>query len=170
MLDLETMGTRAGAAIISIGAVLFDPRGNEVVGQYYQVIDHASCVKYGLKIDPDTILWWMRQSDAARGALCNPSIDRVDLKEALVDFACWLPSKGVRIWGNGSDFDNTILGAAYDAVGMPQPWNFWNNRCYRTVKNMKPSVELERVGTYHNALDDAKSQAIHLQKILGGRS
>jgi inhibitor of KinA sporulation pathway (predicted exonuclease) len=31
---------------------------------------------------------------------------------------------------------------------------------------LRPSIKLERVGTHHNALDDAKSQALHLMKIL----
>jgi inhibitor of KinA sporulation pathway (predicted exonuclease) len=44
-------------------------------------------------------------------------------------------------------------------------YKFWNERCYRTVKNQYPDVKLTRTGTYHNALDDARTQAEHLVQI-----
>jgi exodeoxyribonuclease VIII len=51
-----------------------------------------------------------------------------------------------------------------------QPWRHWNDRCYRTVKSLYPDVKLERVGTHHNAVDDAESQARHLIAMLGGQA
>ena len=76
--------------------------------------------------------------------------------------------RDVELWGNGADFDNTILGSLYDAFGLRKPWSYSRNRCYRTMKNIgigprKPQV---REGIYHNALDDAITQAIHLQDIF----
>ncbi|MHB0978446.1 MAG: 3'-5' exoribonuclease domain-containing protein [Minisyncoccota bacterium] len=55
---------------------------------------------------------------------------------------------------------------AYHALDMKQPWKFWNNRCYRTLKNMFPEVPFVRIGIAHDALDDAKSQAEHAVAIL----
>jgi exodeoxyribonuclease VIII len=49
---------------------------------------------------------------------------------------------------------------------MPVPWQFWNSRCYRTVKSLYPDNKLKRSGTYHNAVDDAESQARHLIELL----
>ncbi len=49
---------------------------------------------------------------------------------------------------------------------MEEPWNFWNNRCYRTLKNLHPKIELVRTGVHHHALADAKTQALHLLEIL----
>ncbi len=69
------------------------------------------------------------------------------------------------MWGCGSDFDNVVLANAYTMCGLKAPWNFWNNRCYRTIKARYPEVEFERVGVYHRAVDDARSQALHLMKI-----
>jgi inhibitor of KinA sporulation pathway (predicted exonuclease) len=34
------------------------------------------------------------------------------------------------------------------------------------LKNLHPQVTLERTGTHHHALDDARYQAMHLMKIL----
>ena len=169
MVDLETMGTEPGCPIVAIGAVLFNPKTDEIGDTFYSLIELESCIDAGMKVCADTIKWWFRQSDAVRGQVCNPSLDRVDLRTALIDFSVWLPSDKCRIWGNGSDFDNVILEAAYKMNGMNAPWPFWNNRCYRTIKNLKPSIELVRQGTHHNALDDAISQAKHMQMILGNR-
>jgi len=168
MLDLETMGTSFNAPIVAIGAVRFDPKSEEIGETFYQLIDLKSCVDKGLLLDVDTVLWWMRQGDNARGQICNPSLERVPLEIALVNFGIWLKPDD-KVWGNGVDFDNVILSTAYRRCNLEQPWKFWNNRCYRTIKNMQPDIELVREGTHHNCLDDAISQAKHLQVILGGR-
>ena len=59
-----------------------------------------------------------------------------------------------------------LLEAAFKAVKRPVPWKWSMNRCYRTVKNLFPDVKMERSGTHHNALDDARDQARHLMRIL----
>lgn len=163
MLDLETMGSGSNAAIVAIGAVKFSKHG--LGDEFYRVVDLYSSHGYGLTIDPSTVMWWLQQSHDARLALCK---NGVSLCDALTDFSDWVGNhKEAKMWGNGSDFDNVILANAYDAVGRQRPWQFWNSRCYRTVKNLLgKNTELVRVGTVHNALDDAKSQAEHLLKIL----
>ena len=165
MLDLETLGQRAGCAVLSIGAVLFTPR--RVTKEFYAVVTLRSARRAGLVVDPATERWWSEQSAQARTVLTMAK-DRklsVPLRGALQAFAAWLPPNA-KVWGNGADFDQPILSAAYDACGLPVPWKFYHSRCYRTVKNLAPTVALKRVGTYHNALDDAKSQAVHLQRVL----
>jgi len=166
MLDLETMGNGSNATIIAIGAVFFDK--NEVLSEFYVNVDRQSCEDRGMISDESTIKWWSEQGDEAKAALFN---DQEDIVDALNMFSAWLydngvPIKDVEMWGNGAMFDNTILGNAYKACGFSIPWKFWNDRCYRTVKNIYPSVELKRVGVHHNAVDDAKSQALHLIEIL----
>jgi exodeoxyribonuclease VIII len=72
---------------------------------------------------------------------------------------------GVELWGNGSDFDNVILGDAYEAAAMRRPWSYNKSRCFRTALADAPEAERERlwkrysVGVGHNALDDALRQA-----------
>ncbi len=159
MLDLETMGTGNNAAIIAIGAVRFN---KDITDRFYQVIDLGSCIDAGLEIDPSTVMWWMRQSDDARKQFDRPN---VTLQTALVRFSAWVKDNA-KMWGNGSDFDNVILANAYKKCFLELPWKFYDNRCYRTIKNMNPGIKMERTGTYHCALDDAESQAKHLMQIL----
>lgn len=170
MIDLETLGRRAGCSILSIGAVAFDPvkgLGEEL----YIVVNRDSCKTAGLHEDPDTLAWWEGQSEQAKKVLIDASAKKAMSLEAaldeLTDYLKQFGARKVKIWGNGSDFDNAILTACYASIGRNIPWEFWNNRCYRTLKSLKPSVKMQRQGTYHNALDDAKSQATHAIQLLG---
>lgn len=159
MLDLETMGNGSNAAIIAIGAVRFD---TEVTDKFYETVALDSAVASGLEIDPDTVMWWMKQSDEARSQFDRQS---EHLRTALMLFTQWIGDNAI-VWGNGSDFDNVILANAYKKCGLTVPWRFWNNRCYRTIKNLNHDIKMARTGTYHNAVDDAESQANHLLRIL----
>lgn len=168
MIDIETLGTSHNALILSIGAVQFNDHGT--YGEVYLEIDPASANEAGLKIDPMTVLWWMKQSDEARSKITHMHAP-MPLRDALQSLAAWMdkvePEFNARqVWGNASTFDNVILGNAFKAVGLKQPWPFWGDRCYRTLKNLVPQIPYERTGTAHAALDDARSQARHAAAIL----
>lgn len=168
MLDLETMGKSANAAICSIGAVEFDLEIGELGREFYTIVDLESSVNAGGVIDSSTVLWWLKQSDTARAELQRRG-NKIEL--ALVMFSEWLDGCGfepreICIWGNGAAFDNVILRSAYENSGIKTPWEFWNDRCYRTVKNMHRGVEIVRTGTQHCAVDDARDQARHLVQLV----
>jgi exodeoxyribonuclease VIII len=167
MLDLETMGNGPDAAIIAIGAIDFDVDTCKTGTGFYVHVDLASSVAAGGIIDPSTVLWWMKQNDQARGAFARPG---EKIAVALHLFAEWVSVRGarneVRVWGNGAAFDNVILASAYRRLDLVPPWEFWNDRCYRTMKAQYPDIKLQRAGTHHNAIDDAISQADHLLAML----
>lgn len=158
MVDLETYGLAAGCPVLSVGATVV---GNRAL-TFYGVakVDQSA---YGLKPEPATIKYWEEQSEDARKVFIDPSA--MDLPVLLRLFASWLPAEAF-VWGNGADFDNPILSAAYKAVGMRQPWKPFNGRCYRTIKNLAPHIKVVRQGTHHNALDDALTQAEHMERIV----
>lgn len=171
MIDLETLGTVPGCVILSIGAVYFDELSVSEEKQLYSVVSQASCEEAGLHISEQTKKWWEDKDEAARKVLDearNPHM-AFSLRTALSDLNDFVENRGRRVWGNGGDFDNALLAAAFHSVGMEPVWDFWNNRCYRTVKNQFKDVKLARTGTYHNALDDARSQAGHLVEICRTR-
>jgi len=168
MVDLETMGTGPAAAIITIGAVEFDPAAGTLGETFYVVVNLESSVQGGGVIDPSTVMWWLGQSEDARTAV---RAEGTHINVALMRFAAWLGQRAPRdellLWGNGAGFDNVVLETAYRNSQLLCPWNFWSNRCYRTIKAMHPSVKAVRAGTHHNALDDAVTQAQHLIAIMG---
>ncbi len=170
MLDLETMGNGPQAAIVAIGAVEFSLETSELGGEFYMPISLASSMQAGGVVDASTVEWWLRQSDAARMLFQEPGHS---LAYVLQAFAEWLGQRGgyddACVWGNGATFDNVILTSAYRNLNAPLPWPHWGNRCYRTVKAMYPNVPFTRAGVHHNALDDAKSQALHLLAIMKAR-
>ncbi len=170
MIDLETLGRRAGCAILSIGAVAFDPKTKTLGKELYVVVNRQSCNAAELHEDLETLDWWNKQNEAAKTVLTEATNGGVSLTAALdqlTEYLAQFGHKKVKVWGNGSDFDNAILTGCYAAIGRNIPWDFWNNRCYRTLKSLQPQIKLARQGTYHNALDDAKSQATHALQLLG---
>jgi len=169
MIDLETLGTSAGCVILSIGAVMFDHDSDDLGDEFYCVVNTGSCLAAGLRATQDTLDWWNKQSVEAKEVLLHAEEGGFPLTEAmqkLTDFLAVSGLKQVRVWGNGADFDNAILVSCYEAANQSTPWTPWNNRCYRTLKNLYPTIKLTREGTYHNALDDAKTQAKHAIQLL----
>jgi hypothetical protein len=150
MVDLETLGTDSYSVITSIGAVEFD----HITGNLG--------VDAGLKMDVSTILWWMKQSDEARADF--QQLNRT-LTIVLDNFTFWYP-KGAALWGNGAGFDNVVLSNAYLATGLVKPWGFRADRCYRTLRELLPTVVVQKSGVAHNALADAKNQALHTIELL----
>lgn len=164
MVDLETLGNGNDALILSIGACKFHPRGIGIEDTFYQRIDPESARVCGGVMDISTIMWWMDQSDEARKELTNTE-GRVSIFDALTAFNAFVGGD-TAVWGNGATFDNVIVRSAMKGCGIEPVWKFWNDQCYRTMKNRFRSIKLERVGTHHNALNDAVSQAKHLQAIF----
>lgn len=164
MVDIETLGTRPGDCILSIGAVVFDPTRTEgdFESVFYETINMQESWCAGFTSTKSTVEWWAKQSPQARAAAFA---GEATPKNALQAFANWVP-KDSMVWGNGANFDNTLLSAAFRLCNVRQPWEFWNDRCYRTMKAQYQDVPVQRVGVYHNALDDAKTQARHLQRIV----
>ena len=160
MVDLETLDNTPTSAIVSVGAVKFDPVKKVLGDTFFRIIPIDSAMQYGT-VSGKTLKWWMEQDDIARNATFNPSSQQhvYELPSVLRDFEWFL---------NGAAFDNVILRHAYDNCSLVPPWQFWNDRCYRTLKGMYPQIKMgqNRTGTHHNALDDAISQTKHLFDIL----
>lgn len=159
MLDLETFGTAPGSAIRSVGAVVFDPNTSALGPEFYMNVDDASCTVAGLTKDASTVAWWAKQSKAAQDSLL---VEQKPIADVLAAFAAWFSkNRGIFIWSQGSNFDEVLLGCAYRKLNMRQPWKFHEARDTRTAYDISGfnSYNVKRVGTYHNALDDAKHQA-----------
>lgn len=158
MLDLETVDNKPTSAIASIGAVMFDEDG--MYEEFYAVVDYKSSILLGLTQSDGTMDWWAKQSEEAR-RIFHPDTPKMDIQVALIEFKAWFKNHGgLYIWGNGADFDNAIMNTAYGLLGADTPWKYSNSRCFRTVKHK--GYVTARSGTYHNALDDAKTQAQYM--------
>jgi hypothetical protein len=165
MMDIETLGNSSNAVITQIGAVAFNVEQG-IVDQYHMRINPESCQEIGLTMDVSTVLWWLKQSDAARAEFDKgPQISIQAALDGFSEFCKRNMTKESGVWGNGATFDNVIVGNAYKRAGKPQPWMFWQDRCYRTFKQLLKQIPPDEYGVAHNGLDDAIKQAMHLIKI-----
>ena len=172
VLDLETLGTEPGCPILSIGACAFDlESGNEPA--FYRKIHLA--YQPTDKISVDTLKWWMEQDRAAQAAAWIEGEDAENYYAALQLFGIWVDSikkiageSGITIWGNSSSFDNEILRALYRHLGVEAPWNFREDRDFRTLHALyKDKVpEPTFLGLRHHAKYDAIHEAHWLKLIL----
>lgn len=152
MIDIETLGTAPGCAVLSVGAVAFDRDG--LGPGFYQTISLKSCEEAGLSIDADTLEWWLEQGEEAREVLTGGG----DLRDTLVDLSDFVEGHD-EVWANSPSFDCAILEGAFDAVGLETPWAYYMTRDFRTLKNLPVAVDVEHDGLEHDALDDARHQA-----------
>lgn len=160
-VDLETMGLRPNAAIVAIGAAFFNE--DSIGPTFYTPVSLHSCLDQGLVVDKSTQDWWATQPAEIRAAWDVPNPP--ELLDALTQFSVFLRQAGseVRVWANGADFDPVLLKSAYETLDADPPWKFFNQRCHRTIQSMFP-VDVPRSNAHH-ALEDAKYQAMVIQKI-----
>jgi hypothetical protein len=162
MIDIETLGTTPGCAILSIAAVPFSV--HSPIEHFYERISQQSCIEAGLHVDSNTVNWWAKQSYYAQKEAFSGT-ERIE--DVLARLTLYIKQLGtVRPWGNGASFDVPILEAAYAKCGMKAPWAYYNAMCYRTLKNLFPYLVAIEPVIKHNALEDAKSQAAHAEKLM----
>lgn len=174
MIDLETMGNKPTAPIVSIGAVFFDPITGNIGASFECSVELTSVINSGAKPDGDTIIWWMKQSDEARRSITTSNSKLIEY--ALDDLDVFINQnanspKYLQVWGNGAPFDNVILREHYARMNREEPWKWWNDRDVRTIVEIGKSVgfdpkldmpfEVEK----HNALADAIHQAKYVSAI-----
>ena len=162
MIDIETLGTTPGCAILSIAAVPFNCKAP--VEYFYTKILSASCVEVGLQVDDKTVDWWTKQPIEAYNEAFSGTIH---VAIALSELNAYLMQLGeVRVWGNGASFDVPILEAAMARCGSKPKWKYYNSMCYRTLKNLFKQIPPPPNAMKHSALEDAKTQAAHLESIF----
>ena len=126
--------------------------------------------KYNLRRDSSTIQWWEDQGEEAKAAFASP----VELGAAIDLFTNWMmsvtpfqriPIRTVCLWSHDAAFDPPRLEIVANAVGREAIWHYRSPRNTRTVFDLAGIVDHSafmkehRVGVFHNALDDAISQA-----------
>ncbi|EMT3353705.1 3'-5' exoribonuclease, partial [Escherichia coli] len=169
MIDLETMGKNPDAPLISIGAIFFDPQTGDMGPEFSKTIDMDTA---GGVIDRGTIKWWLKQSREAQSAILT---DEIPLDDALLQLREFIDENSgeffVQVWGNGANFDNTILRRSYERQGIPCPWRYYNDRDVRTIVELGKAIDFDArtaipfEGERHNALDDARYQAKYVSVI-----
>jgi exodeoxyribonuclease VIII len=175
MVDVESLGKKPDAPIVSIGAVFFDPSSGQTGPEFYKVISLESAMEWGGVPDASTIIFWLKATPEARSEIVMD--DAIPLDDALLQFKDFIAENAangkdsVQVWGNGASFDNILLKDSYDRTGIPCPWKHWNNRDVRTIVELgkavgyTPRYEIPFEGEPHKAISDARHQVKYVSAI-----
>ncbi|MCM7179385.1 hypothetical protein LNGFDJGK_01622 [Enterobacter hormaechei] len=175
MVDVESLGEKPDAPIVSIGAVFFNPASGQTGPEFYKVISLESSMAWGGVPDASTILFWLRATPEARSEIIMDHA--IPLDDALLQFKDFIAENAangkdtVQVWGNGATFDNVLLEDSYSRTGIPCPWKYWNNRDVRTIVELGKAVgytpchEIPFEGEPHKAISDARHQVKYVSAI-----
>lgn len=162
MVDLETLDVKSTATVLTLGAVRFDPFSNAPMKELYLRVDIDSQDKLGCTVDDNTLKWWNQQDVSIMEEAFDPR-DRIPIHEVINQFHA-LAWNCDAFWSHGATFDLMILQNLYDRLGRTYPWQYWQMRDTRTLFDIGHDPEMPQ-GSKHNALEDAKRQAIGVRNV-----
>ena len=178
-LDTESLSLNENPALLSIGAVIFDPYGRDTVESLRRapsvqinISPRGQVECYGRHIDGDTVLWWLKQSREARAQITDQA--SCDLPTALTRLSAWIFQHALqpgevptaRLWTHGAAEDAVWLRSAWRSThpAIPFPIHYRNIRDTRTLFDLMDTPEIVVPGLVdHVALDDAIYQALRVQ-------
>lgn len=166
MIDCETLATTPDASVLTIGAVKFNPFGDELnapaMEKFYVKVDVDSCDRLGLITSNSTIEWWSQQSQEAQDEAFGTEgrVDIADAMKQLYRFA-WGTK---RAWSHGAGFDIVLMETVFRRVNQGFPWQYWSVRDTRTLFDL--GIDPQRPPVLkHHALEDAWNQAVGVQNV-----
>jgi hypothetical protein len=167
MIDMETLDVLPTATVLTIGAVKFDPFGDDVnepkCERFYVKVDIDSCDQLGCTVSQSTLDWWSNQSKEAQEEAFSPD-SRIPITEAMERLYkfCW---GAKRVWSHGAGFDVIICEHLFRKIGKAIPWSFWEVRDTRTLFDLGINPHRPPVLKNH-ALEDAWNQAVGVQNVF----
>lgn len=165
MIDIESLDTSPNCVILTIGAVLFNPKGMGILERLeLRPTIEEQTERYNRVINDVTLSWWSEQSkEAQEEALGDHGrVAFKDCMEKLYKF-CW---NRRAIWSNGASFDVVAMESAWRNLDMRIPWPYYSVRDTRTLYeisgvSLKDAKYLTK--TTHKAIEDAEHQALVVQ-------
>ena len=138
MIDIETLGTKPNAVILSVGAIKFDPYSNS---------------------EPFDGKHWRLDVDA------QTETGRTDCVQFMKELNAWLTGCE-SVWCQGPQFDMVILEDFFDNFGHHKNWFYWQvSDCRTLFKLMPKDPRTDIQEDLHNALEDSRWQAVCVQKF-----
>jgi hypothetical protein len=158
MVDIETLGTRPGAVVLSAAFVRFTDEAHMTLN--LSIPDQEAL---GLEKDESTCAWWRDQEAKHPGAWAAATSNPMSLSIALSYIGKWLDwacqGDEMQLWCHGATFDAPLLGEIYRRAGIRCPWNFWSIRDTRTLYDLALINPKDyAIPPPHIALNDAIGQ------------
>ena len=194
MIDIETLGVKPSAPVLSIGAVAFDPEHSGWMEPVYHKgqphsfaasVDLADALRYGVGVEAGALRFWLGQEDEARAALTDGRYTDRSMIEALADLSRFVHSfssesdeqirtnggpRDVYVWANSNKFDLGLLEDKYVRTAMTVPWNYARDLNVRNMGWLCKTLfgqdgKPERTELEHDPLQDAIYQARHVERV-----
>ncbi|HLO43882.1 MAG TPA: 3'-5' exonuclease [Leadbetterella sp.] len=166
MVDLETLGTKPGAVILSVALVEWNWKG-EIGKKGVFKFPLAESVSIGFMIEPGTVDWWNRQDKQAFAEALDYELGDGDFN-AMIRFFQSSGDVEMSVWGNGARFEFGLLAEYFEKRNIALPWKHTMERDVRTIVSLLPEVKKmwNFVGNKHNPLDDCENQIGYLVETL----
>lgn len=156
MVDIETLGTRPHAPILSVAFVMFDDEKNG--GHMNRRLRWEGQIRGGRKIEPDTLTFWMNQPSeiSKRWREGSPPLRDEHVLSQFWHFV----SQVDRVWAFSPSFDLVMLTEYSHELNIPVPRNSYRKqRDVRTISDFLTQDEwpAAREGA-HDPLVDCEFQ------------
>jgi hypothetical protein len=186
MIDVETFGNEPGFVVISVGAYVFDPFGKPLPDEapvcdwgfdpadpaFMGNISWASATDLGLRVDGDTLRWWILPPGEEPSAKAFESVirDQKPLPKTLHQLNGFLARHGIHnVWAKDPNFDCAMLDACYKVCHVDKLWDYEQERSVRTMRWLALEAGMilpEPVGVPHNPLHDAFNQVREVMCVV----
>ena len=164
MIDIETLGTKPNAVILSVGAIKFDPfNSNEPHDGKHWRLDVDAQTEIDREVNEDTLAWWAKQDPEIQEDAFGES-GRTDVYQFMKELNGWLTGCEA-VWCQGPQFDMVILENLFTQFNHHKGWAFWQIMDCRTIFNMMPMDPRKAIQqNLHSADADAYYQAVCVQQ------
>ena len=165
MIDIETLGTKPNAVILSVGAIKFDHFSSSETfdGKHWRLYVDAQTEK-DREVNEDTLAWWAKQDPAIQEDAFGES-GRTDCVQFMKELNAWLTGCE-SVWCQGPQFDMVILEDFFDTFEHHKNWFYWQVSDCRTLFKLMPKDPRKDIQEdLHNALEDSRWQAVCVQKF-----
>ena len=163
MIDIETLGQRPEAMVLSIAAVKFDEE--KVINTIELYPDLTEQHSKGQKIDIDTLIWWQNNREILSTYLATA---RKSVNFCFHQLAFFLSDRenDTQIWAKSPRFDLQILENLWK--NCPVLWDYRSQGDVRMAefKLKQKEIPLTRPEQAHNSLSDCLAQVSNVQKFL----
>jgi hypothetical protein len=166
MIDIETLGTKPNAVILSVGVIKFDPfTSNKPFNGKHWKIDVDAQTEIDREVNEDTLAWWSKQDPEIQEEAFGET-GRTNVTSFMKELNAWLTGCD-SIWCQGPQFDMVILEDFFDSFNYHKNWFYWQVSDCRTLFKMMPQDPRKGLQqNLHNALEDSRWQAICVQKFF----
>ncbi len=185
VLDIETLGNFPGAVVIEIGAAAFVSKHGstclwpeEQMWTFSRAVNRKASQKLGFRTADDNWIWWKRNFRRTLQAILSDGESKPQTchpRHVLNDFNAWikqLPRCNRTIfWGNGPEYDMSILQPYFDVLSVPLPWTYTQLASLRSLQALCPDFAAPDIVNEmpHRAVSDAIREAKLIRRFMQTR-